>query len=100
MTRFPRVIIGLAGPIRVRRVALLRSDSTDERLLGRYIQVERLIELDDAPRMSAITERSTLWHEWIHATLGDVGVKLADSDAERVCDAIAAGLTRMGVAPK
>lgn len=87
----PTVIHTPAGPWTVEFVRELRSD--EERCHGKCNWATRTIYIDDELERTA--EWLTFWHEWVHAVLGDSGVRLPkrtgydDDPTEAVCNAIA-----------
>jgi Zn-dependent peptidase ImmA (M78 family) len=97
----PRVLDGLAGPIRVkvRRVESFRADDGDS-CWGLYKPSKREIHL--AMKLPIALRWHTLAHEWAHAWLLDSGVqnilrgegKDHEQQVEQVCDSLATALVR------
>lgn len=86
-------IWGLAGPITVEITNRLRRKN----LLGQWCSEKRRIRLLRGCVPSV--ERSTLWHEWVHAVMHDASVTLEKPVDERVCEVLATALTGAGVKP-
>lgn len=87
----PKVLEGLAGPIRVDRPPVV--DSTDPHIRGLWIATERRV------LVQSTLQREVAWqifaHEACHSWLDDAGVRLPKTKDEAVCDAVAAGVLRL-----
>jgi Zn-dependent peptidase ImmA (M78 family) len=96
----PKVVAGLAGPIKVsqRRGALTAPDGDD--CWGLYLPAKRTIAL--AGGMPPALRWHTLIHEWAHAWLIDAGLPNLlhgdgdelDRNIEVVCDTLATAMVR------
>jgi hypothetical protein len=92
----PKVLDGLAGPIRVkiRRVESFKAADGDL-CWGLYRIAEREIHL--ASKIPPALRWHTLCHEWAHAWLMDSGLQNLlpnDQTVEVVCDSLATGMVR------
>jgi len=96
----PKVISGMAGPIKVsqRRRAVIAEDGED--CWGLYLPAKRTIAL--APNMPPALRWHTLFHEWAHAWIIDAGLPNLihgndaelDRNIEVFCDTLATAMAR------
>ena len=103
----PKVLDGLAGPIRVRirRVEHFHAQDGDE-CWGLYMPAKREIHL--AMKVPPALRWHTLVHEWAHAWLIDSGVvnilpgtgEAHEKAVELVCDSLATAVVRSVVRVK
>jgi hypothetical protein len=84
--QLPKAVMAPAGPFKVVRARL------PDNQCGYCDYMTRTIRIDES-EMADVTVQAILWHEWMHAVLWDVGVKLDEADAERVCNAVGLAMT-------
>jgi hypothetical protein len=89
--RLPKVLEGLAGPIRVDRPLVV--DPAVPTCVGLWLAHERRI------LVRSTLKREAAWqifcHEACHSWLDDAGVRLPSTKEEGACDAVAAGMLRL-----
>jgi hypothetical protein len=91
--KVPRIIEGMAGPVRVRFVRRVRVKG--ESCWGSWQAEKRLITLDaSAPREH---QWMTFFHEYTHSGLADSGIEMQVSDAgiEAICQTAASMQMRL-----
>lgn len=78
------------GPIPLEFVPQLRDESAY--LLGQWCPDKRVIKI--CKDLHPSVELTTVWHEWVHAMLQDIGIPLTDETEEMVCNTLGLALAR------
>lgn len=89
----PKVVQGLAGPIRILRPVTIAGGGKRKVVLGEWSMLERVI------RVKATLSREVAWqtllHELLHAAMDDGGVNLPERLEEPVSDAGSSGMLHL-----
>ncbi len=93
LPELPPYVDTVLGPVPVILVERFEGAKKNERLFGRYVPIQRIIEINAAAPRNV--QWQTLWHEWIHVVFWDAGLHNAFSQEQQECVADVIGTARV-----